>query len=32
MPNTLIEIPPENWGVRSGHPDPEVDQRFKIKV
>jgi hypothetical protein len=29
---TLIEIPPENWGVRSGMPASEIDIGFKIDV
>jgi len=29
---TLIEVPPENWGIRGGHPASEVDLGFKIEV
>jgi phenylpyruvate tautomerase PptA (4-oxalocrotonate tautomerase family) len=29
---TLIEIPPENWGVRGGMPASETDLGFKIDV
>ncbi len=29
---TLIEVPPENWGVRGGRPASEVDLGFKIEV
>jgi phenylpyruvate tautomerase PptA (4-oxalocrotonate tautomerase family) len=29
---TLIEIPPENWGVRGGMPASEIDLGFKIDV
>ena len=29
---TLIEIPPENWGVRGGIPASEIDLGFKIDV
>jgi phenylpyruvate tautomerase PptA (4-oxalocrotonate tautomerase family) len=29
---TLIEVPPENWGIRGGHPASEVDLGFEIKV
>ena len=29
---TLIEVPPENWGVRGGHPASEVELGFKIDV
>jgi len=28
----LIEVPPENWGIRGGHPASEVDLGFEIKV
>ena len=28
----LIEVPPENWGVRGGLPASEVDLGFKIEV
>ena len=29
---TLIEIPPENWGLRGGMPASELDLGFKIDV
>jgi phenylpyruvate tautomerase PptA (4-oxalocrotonate tautomerase family) len=29
---TLIEAPPENWGVRGGVPASEIDLGFKIDV
>ena len=29
---TLIETPPENWGIRGGLPASEVDLGFKIDV
>jgi hypothetical protein len=29
---TLIEIPPENWGLRGGMPASEIDLGFKIEV
>ena len=29
---TLIETPPENWGVRGGTPASEIDLGFKIDV
>jgi phenylpyruvate tautomerase PptA (4-oxalocrotonate tautomerase family) len=29
---TLIEVPPENWGIRGGLPASEVDLGFEIKV
>lgn len=29
---TLIEVPPENWGIRGGRPASEVDLGFEIKV
>jgi phenylpyruvate tautomerase PptA (4-oxalocrotonate tautomerase family) len=29
---TLIEVPPENWGIRGGQPASEVDLGFKIEV
>ena len=29
---TLIEVPPQNWGIRGGHPASEVDLGFKIEV
>jgi phenylpyruvate tautomerase PptA (4-oxalocrotonate tautomerase family) len=29
---TLIEVPPENWGIRGGQPASEVDLGFKIDV
>ena len=29
---TLIETPPENWGVRGGVPASEIDLGFKIDV
>jgi phenylpyruvate tautomerase PptA (4-oxalocrotonate tautomerase family) len=29
---TLIEVPPENWGIRGGQPASEVDLGFEIKV
>jgi phenylpyruvate tautomerase PptA (4-oxalocrotonate tautomerase family) len=29
---TLVEVPPENWGIRGGHPASEVDLGFEIKV
>jgi phenylpyruvate tautomerase PptA (4-oxalocrotonate tautomerase family) len=29
---TLIEVPPEDWGIRGGHPASEVDLGFKIDV
>jgi hypothetical protein len=29
---TLIEIPPENWGLRGGMPASEIDLGFKILV
>jgi len=29
---TLIEAPPENWGVRGGMPASEIDLGFKIDV
>ncbi len=28
----LIEVPPENWGIRGGKPASEVDLGFEIKV
>jgi phenylpyruvate tautomerase PptA (4-oxalocrotonate tautomerase family) len=28
----LIEIPPENWGIRGGLPASEVDMGFKVDV
>jgi phenylpyruvate tautomerase PptA (4-oxalocrotonate tautomerase family) len=28
----LIEIPPENWGIRGGMPASEIDLGFKIDV
>jgi phenylpyruvate tautomerase PptA (4-oxalocrotonate tautomerase family) len=28
----LIDIPPDNWGVRAGRPASEVDLGFEIKV
>jgi phenylpyruvate tautomerase PptA (4-oxalocrotonate tautomerase family) len=28
----LIEIPPENWGIRGGVPASEVDMGFKVDV
>src|SRR5262245_29662304 len=28
----LIEVPPENWGIRGGWPASEVDLGFKIEV
>lgn len=28
----LIEVPPENWGVRGGQPASEVDLGFEIEV
>jgi phenylpyruvate tautomerase PptA (4-oxalocrotonate tautomerase family) len=28
----LIEVPPENWGIRGGQPASEVDLGFEIKV
>ena len=29
---TLLEVPPENWGICGGHPASEVDLGFEIKV
>jgi phenylpyruvate tautomerase PptA (4-oxalocrotonate tautomerase family) len=29
---TLIETPPENWGIRGGMPASEIDLGFKIDV
>jgi hypothetical protein len=29
---TLIETPPENWGLRGGTPASEIDLGFKIDV
>jgi len=29
---TLIEVPPENWGIRGGLPASEVDLGFEIEV
>jgi phenylpyruvate tautomerase PptA (4-oxalocrotonate tautomerase family) len=29
---TLIEVPPENWGIRGGRPASEVELGFKIEV
>jgi hypothetical protein len=29
---TLIETPPENWGLRGGMPASEIDLGFKIEV
>jgi hypothetical protein len=29
---TLIEVPPENWGLRGGMPASEIDLGFKIDV
>lgn len=29
---TLIEVPPENWGIRGGHPASEVALGFEIEV
>jgi phenylpyruvate tautomerase PptA (4-oxalocrotonate tautomerase family) len=29
---TLIETPPENWGIRGGTPASEIDLAFKIDV
>jgi hypothetical protein len=29
---TLIETPPENWGIRGGMPASEIDLDFKIDV
>ena len=29
---TLIEVPPENWGIRCGQPASEIDLGFKIQV
>jgi len=29
---TLIETPPENWGLRGGMPASEIDLGFKIDV
>jgi hypothetical protein len=29
---TLIETPPENWGLRGGMPASEIDLGFKIQV
>ena len=29
---TLIESPPENWGIRGGRPASEIDLGFKIDV
>ena len=29
---TLLETPPENWGVRGGMPASEIDIGFKIDV
>jgi len=29
---TLIEVPPENWGIRGGRPASEVDLGFEVKV
>lgn len=29
---TLLEVPPENWGIRGGHPASEVALGFEIKV
>jgi len=28
----LIEVPPQNWGVRGGLPASEVDLGFKVDV
>ena len=28
----LIEVAPENWGIRGGHPASEIDIGFKIDV
>jgi phenylpyruvate tautomerase PptA (4-oxalocrotonate tautomerase family) len=28
----LIEIPPENWGLRGGLPASEIDLGFKVDV
>ncbi len=28
----LVEVPPENWGVRGGLPASEIDLGFDIKV
>jgi phenylpyruvate tautomerase PptA (4-oxalocrotonate tautomerase family) len=28
----LIEVPPENWGIRGGQPASEVDLGFEIEV
>ncbi len=29
---TLIEVPPENWGIRGGQPASEVDLGFEVEV
>lgn len=29
---TLIEVPPENWGIRGGQPASDVELGFKIDV
>jgi phenylpyruvate tautomerase PptA (4-oxalocrotonate tautomerase family) len=29
---TLIEVPPENWGIRGGQPASDVDLGFEIEV
>jgi phenylpyruvate tautomerase PptA (4-oxalocrotonate tautomerase family) len=29
---TLIEVPPENWGIRGGQPASEISLGFKIDV
>ncbi len=29
---TLVEVPPENWGIRGGRPASEVDLGFAIEV
>ena len=29
---TLLETPPENWGVRGGLPASEIDLGFKVDV
>ena len=28
----LVEVPPENWGVRGGSPASEIDLGFKVNV
>ena len=28
----LLEVPPENWGLRGGHPASEIDLGFKVDV